>query len=397
MLKAFGCLIVLGFVLALSACGTSSSRSGSSNSPPPTSTSGSGSPAEQLIAKTKSGIIRIESTVCDGASIGTGFLIAPNLVATVEHVVDGATRISLSRDGKSLGNATVIGADPARDLALLRSTKPISGYRFSLASSSPSLGEDVLALGFPFGLPLTVTKGSVSGLGRTIPIANVRRRQLVQTDAAVNPGNSGGPLLATDTGQVVGLVDLGTSQANGTSFAVSAGVASALLNAWRVAPQPAAFAYCGGITVGNGPSNTPNTSDALTGYLDSVVRVLEDSASVRQQLVTAIAEAHANRSAAQQALALVIAARRDELASAVGAAVPSAAQDTQVSFVRAFRVSLTSDVLYQRWLSTNSAGVLQQAQANDKLAVIAKAQFLARYNGLRRSAGLPLIPTDFPF
>jgi len=98
------------------------------------------------------------------------------------------------------------------------------------------LGDDVAAIGFPLALPLTVTRGSVSGMDRTIPIDGLRRRTLIQTDAAVNPGNSGGPLI-TDNGAVVGLVDLGTTQANGLAFAVSSQVARPLVQAWQAAPH----------------------------------------------------------------------------------------------------------------------------------------------------------------
>ena len=99
-------------------------------------------------------------------------------------MVDGAAGIDLKRNDKHLGSATVIGEDPARDLALLQTKQPIPGYRFTLAGRAPRLAEQVAALGFPLCLPLTVTQGSVSGLGRSIPISNVTRRQLVQTDAA---------------------------------------------------------------------------------------------------------------------------------------------------------------------------------------------------------------------
>src|SRR5262249_29615871 len=139
--------------------------------------------------------------------------------------------------GKVLGSGTVIGLDAARDVALVRSSKPIGGYRFHFAARSPRLGEDVAALGFPVALPLTVTRGSVSGLNRTVPIDGVNRNRLVQTDAAVNPGNSGGPLM-TNIGTVVGLVDLGTEQLNGLAFAVSAQVAGPLIQSWSAAPQP---------------------------------------------------------------------------------------------------------------------------------------------------------------
>ena len=111
---------------------------------------------------------------------------------------------------KRLGEAQVIGVDKDRDLALLRLKKPAKGYVFRFSRRAPRLGEEVVAIGFPLGLPLTVTRGTVSGLGRTISIEDVKRRALVQTDAAVNPGNSGGPLLSTATGDVVGLVDLGS-------------------------------------------------------------------------------------------------------------------------------------------------------------------------------------------
>jgi serine protease Do len=127
----------------------------------------------------------------------------------------------------------------------VRVSAPISGYVFRLVSRSPRLGEAVAAFGFPLGLPLTVTRGSVSGLDRSIPIEGFVRRRLVQTDAAVNPGNSGGPLISTKTGDVLGLVDLGTSEANGLAFAVSALVAQPLLQAWRAAPQTIAAASCG--------------------------------------------------------------------------------------------------------------------------------------------------------
>lgn len=198
----------------------------------------------QVVAHVDTGVIRIQTTTCTGGAIGTGILISPTLIATVEHVVDGAQTITLKRNGKIVGHGTVIGSDSARDVALVRSSRPISGYRFKLAARAPLLGEDVAAIGFPFGLPLTVTRGSVSGLGRTIPINGINRTRLVQTDAAVNPGNSGGPLM-TDSGVVVGLVDLGTSQANGLAFAVSALTAGPLLRAWRSAPQPVSATSCG--------------------------------------------------------------------------------------------------------------------------------------------------------
>jgi S1-C subfamily serine protease len=232
---------LLGLAVVLSSCGSGEPKATSTQQARPKPKHRS---FADEVALVRTGIVRIENTTCDGEDVGTGFLVAPRLVATVEHVIDGGVQITLKQNGKVVAHGTVIGLDSARDLALVRTDKPVLGYRFKLAARAPRLGEDVAAIGFPLALPLTVTRGSVSGMDRTIPIDGLKRRNLVQTDAAVNPGNSGGPLI-TDSGTVVGLVDLGTSEANGLAFAVSAQVAKPLLQAWQTAPQPAAAATCG--------------------------------------------------------------------------------------------------------------------------------------------------------
>jgi S1-C subfamily serine protease len=386
-------LSVLAIVVAVSGCGGGAKRTRTSQ---PNTTSASS--AEQLVAKVRNGIIRIQTTTCDADYVGTGFVVGPRLVATVEHVVDGAAAIVLKRNHKVLGSATVIGEDPVRDLALLETKKAIPGYRFSLASRSPKLAEQVVALGFPFGLPLTVTQGSVSGLGRSIPIASVTRRQLVQTDAALNPGNSGGPLLATDTGQVVGLVDLGTA-ANGTSFAVSAAVAGPLLQAWRAGPQPVPLDSCSGLSVASVGNGTPASggSSSRYDYVVAVARILGNSSSVLKQLVAAVPEARSNPAAARAAVAEVVATRRDELALAEGMSVPNGAGQTQGLLVNAFSLSLASDRLYQRWIETGSPAALTQARANDNQTTAVKASFLHAYNRLRQQVGLAPVGANFHF
>ncbi len=199
--------------------------------------------------------MRVNAETCEGTTTGTGFLISPRHVATVEHVVDGASKITLDRSGNKLGQAKVIGLDKDRDLALLILSKPVKGHRFTFAGKAPRIGLEVVALGYPLDLPFTANRGTVSGLNRTIEIEGIKRRALVQTDAPVNHGNSGGPLLSGETGEVVGLVDLGSTEVNGIAFAVSSNVAKPLLEAWRAAPQPHALAKCsdalGGDATGN--------------------------------------------------------------------------------------------------------------------------------------------------
>jgi S1-C subfamily serine protease len=253
-LRALPCIALLG---VMSGCGHPTSKSSKSTVPRPedrsttvqhTTSMAQPQPVSfpKLVARVRSGVVRIEATTCDSRSIGTGLILESRLVATVEHVVDQAATIQIKRGGKVLASGTIIGTDADRDLALIRTSAPVRGYHFTFAERAPQLGEAVAALGYPLGLPLTVTRGSVSGLNRTIPIEGLQRRRLVQTDAALNPGNSGGPLISADTGDVLGLVDLGSLEFNGTGFAVSAEVAGPLLRAWAKAPQPVRAASCGG-------------------------------------------------------------------------------------------------------------------------------------------------------
>jgi S1-C subfamily serine protease len=167
----------------LSACG--SSKKVSASPAKPAASQASTRPRRQdladLVAKVRSGVVRIENGTCAEQAIGTGFLLSPRLVATVEHVADGATSIELKRSGEFIGSATVIGADAPRDLALVRTNTPIHGYAFHINGRAPRLGEEVVALGFPLGLPLSATRGVVSGSDRTVPIEGMKRRGLVQT------------------------------------------------------------------------------------------------------------------------------------------------------------------------------------------------------------------------
>ncbi|MFL5865303.1 MAG: S1C family serine protease [Solirubrobacteraceae bacterium] len=288
--RGFAFPVAVLSAIAIAACGGSTTHQQSVTSAATTKTvtaspSAAASDAlASLVAKTRSAIVRIEANVCGGEQIGTGFLIAPRLVATVAHAVHGAASIDLKQGGKVVASGTVIGEDQARDVALVQSSVPLTAQGLHLAARAPELGESVAALGFPLGLPLTVTQGSVSGLDRAVPIDGLRRRQMVQTDAAVNPGNSGGPLLSVDTGQVLGLVDLGTNSANGIGFAVSARVAQPLIQAWKVAPQPVPVSTCpsGGTTpIASAPPNSTasSTAAAAVGPAATLRLHLEDLAS----------------------------------------------------------------------------------------------------------------------
>jgi serine protease Do len=188
-------------------------------------------------------VVEIQGVTCDGGGVGSGFLIGPRLVATAAHVVDQAVTIGLSAAGESI-TGVVIGLDASRDVALVRASRPFTGYVFSFAAVSPRVGDQVAAVGFPVGLPITFTQGSVSALDRSVSGEDLSLSDLIQTDAALNHGNSGGPLIDTQ-GHVIGLVVAGIEQAEGIGFAVSAKVAKPLLESWRDSPSRERPAECG--------------------------------------------------------------------------------------------------------------------------------------------------------
>ncbi len=191
------------------------------------------------------GVIRIETTACGGGGVGSGFLIAPNLVATVAHVVVGADSVVL-RDGTISRTGTVVGLDADHEVALVRTSGRFNGHIFELAGWQPDVGADVATIGYPLAGPRSLSRGSVSGLDRTGRFDGTALTGLIQTDTALNPGSSGGPLLDRD-GRVVGLVDAKVEGAEGIGYAVPATTAAELFASWRATPDPppAATAGCG--------------------------------------------------------------------------------------------------------------------------------------------------------
>jgi len=140
-----------------------------------------------------------------GVSIGTGFIMSPDgYVLTNHHVVDGADEVKVKLSDRREFTAKVIGSDQQSDVALLKIAA--TGLPALRLGDSRQLkpGQWVVAIGSPFGLDHSVTAGIVSAVGRSNPYADQRYVPFIQTDVAINRGNSGGPLLNT-RGEVVGI------------------------------------------------------------------------------------------------------------------------------------------------------------------------------------------------
>jgi S1-C subfamily serine protease len=155
------------------------------------------------------------------AGSGSGFIFSSDgLIFTNHHVVNGAEKIMVSLLNENEIEAVLIGKDPDTDLAILK----IYSEGYSIAklgdASQLQIGQFVIAIGNPMGYQHTVTTGVVSALGRTMRSpSGMIVDNVIQSDAALNPGNSGGPMITTD-GEVVGVNTAIITGAQGLSFSV---------------------------------------------------------------------------------------------------------------------------------------------------------------------------------
>ena len=216
----------------------------SSSSSPPSDPPYSSSSLPDVFQKVENSVVQITSTTSNpneiiiqngvpatgrSTALGSGFVYdSQGHIVTNYHVIDGATRADVTFTDGNTYSANVVGKDPNSDIAVLQITSDFSQENVKplpLANSAAVRpGEQVIAIGNPFGLSGTITTGIVSAKGRLLPNSDTgfSLPNMIQTDAAVNPGNSGGPLLNSQ-GQVIGMntaIFSSTGVYSGIGFAI---------------------------------------------------------------------------------------------------------------------------------------------------------------------------------
>ena len=185
----------------------------------------------ELFEKSESGVVRIDvdkiNSSLETGSLGSGFVFDDlGHIITNAHVVESASSVTITFLDGSQYNAQIIGSDKFTDIAVIKvEEKPRYLHPLQMGDSSTlKVGEQVAAIGNPFGLSGSMTSGIVSQIGRLLPSQDTGFSipNVIQTDAAINPGNSGGPLLNM-AGKVMGIntaIQSGTGQSAGIGFAV---------------------------------------------------------------------------------------------------------------------------------------------------------------------------------
>ena len=309
-----GGALVVGVLLAAGALGGGSTKTVTAiqNAAATTetvadTTSAGGTSDEALYAQTSPGVVEIKATMgAGGGGTGSGFEVDDEgTVVTAAHVVDEATSVRVLLQDGSTRSAEVLGVDDASDLAVIRfDPEGAELHLLEMADSAElKVGASVAAIGAPFEYAWSFSTGIVSGLDRTIEAPNgFTVAHAIQTDAAVNPGNSGGPLLDAE-GDVIGVVDQiatdgSADQSSGVGFAVPSNLVVAEL-ARLEAGETVEHAYLGvatssgeavdGAQVAEVPQGSP-AAEAGVKQGDVITELDGETIGDSEDLVAAIAE-----------------------------------------------------------------------------------------------------------
>ena len=208
-----------GAVGAAVALETRDDSSNATTSPTAQPVARTNSPISAVYDRAKGSVVEVSTSSATGGATGSGFVIdKEGHIVTNQHVVGGAESVTVEFSDGSEVSAQIVGTDPSTDIAVLdvdRSPSLLKPLSFA-AEGSLQVGNQVIAIGSPFSLEGTLTTGVISALGREIQSPNgFTIENAVQTDAALNHGNSGGPVLDTQ-GRVVGVAAQIRSESGGS-------------------------------------------------------------------------------------------------------------------------------------------------------------------------------------
>lgn len=241
---------------------------------------------QEIFAGIRSGVVRVSATGCSPSTSGSGsgFLVAPGLVATAAHVVATAKAISIRGDNGT-GRATVIGIEQTRDVALLRIENPLtvpkySGAILQFAKTEPQVSDEIAVIGYPFGMPMTREPGTITGTDGESELTGQRLTGLIVHNANTQPGNSGGPVVDKQ-GRVVGMtVSALIDQSSGTAVArinsaTKAVTVEGLVKAWSASPVPMRPVECDTwsrdlVTVESLHPEAPSIGMTLNGFFSAL-------------------------------------------------------------------------------------------------------------------------------
>lgn len=197
-------------------------------------------PLSEVFDQVSPSVVRIFSVTIDPfmvlkrvqLGVGTGVVIDDEgHIVTNAHVVYGARDVLVSIGDEDMNPARIVGVDPISDLAVVKLNRRNMELHKALLGDSEkaAIGDEVMAIGYPFGIGKTATRGIVSGQERVVPISPFSwMMPYLQTDAAINPGNSGGPLVDR-CGKVIGINTLGVEKGQNVGFAIPTGLVRELV------------------------------------------------------------------------------------------------------------------------------------------------------------------------
>ncbi len=305
---------------------------------------------EQVASVVLPSVVKIDVATSEGEGSGSGIVLSSDgQILTNNHVVEGAGeggRITVSFSDGSHADATVLGADPLTDTAVIQA-EGVEGLTPATMGTSGNVdvGQQVVAIGSPFGLDATVTSGIVSALNRPVNVGtdaegNATVYPAIQTDAAINPGNSGGPLVDME-GNVIGINSSIRSGGSSTTQAGSIGLGFAI-------PIDEVMAIVEDLAAGETPAHARlgiGVQDAAT--TSTAVRISDGA------VVGEITDGSAAQAAGLQSGDVITRVDEEEITSA----------DSLIATVRSYRPGDEVTITFQRDGEEQTATVTLESDA----------------------------------